>query len=214
MWRDGRRQPGARSGSRGRACMPLDPCAKRFLDRLAALNPPSALSLSVAERREALAQPSESVRRRRARRRRLRIGSSRAPPEHCPCVSTRRPGSAARVCRAWCISMAAAWSPGTLDTYDGIARELAHASGCRLMSVGYRLAPEAPFPAAVDDACAATAWIAAHSEISRSTLSALGVARRFGRRDARRGGVSESGRQRAAPGTAGAPVSDPGPRAS
>jgi acetyl esterase/lipase len=53
---------------------------------------------------------------------------------------------------------------GTLDSYDGIARELAHASGCRLISVGYRLAPEAPFPAAVEDACAATAWIAAHTE--------------------------------------------------
>ncbi len=36
--------------------MPLDPRAKRFLDTLAAMNPPSALSLTVAERRQGLEQ--------------------------------------------------------------------------------------------------------------------------------------------------------------
>ena len=46
---------------------------------------------------------------------------------------------------------------------DCLCRILANESGCRLVSVDYRLAPEHPFPAAVEDACAATAWIASHA---------------------------------------------------
>lgn len=52
---------------------------------------------------------------------------------------------------------------GSLDTHDGICRSLANASGARLVSVDYRLAPEARFPAALEDACAATRWTAAHA---------------------------------------------------
>ncbi len=44
---------------------------------------------------------------------------------------------------------------GSLDTHDALCRSLAAGSGCRLVSVGYRLAPEHPFPAAILDAYAA-----------------------------------------------------------
>jgi acetyl esterase len=50
---------------------------------------------------------------------------------------------------------------GSLDTHDPLTRMLTRESGCRLVSVDYRLAPEAPFPAAVDDAFAAVEWAAA-----------------------------------------------------
>lgn len=56
------------------------------------------------------------------------------------------------------------WTLGSVDTADGICRRLANASGGQVVTVGYRLAPEHPFPAAVHDCHAATAWIAAHAE--------------------------------------------------
>jgi acetyl esterase len=52
---------------------------------------------------------------------------------------------------------------GNLDMVDRQCRELAHQSGAVVVSVDYRLAPENPFPAAVDDAYAATRYVAEHA---------------------------------------------------
>ncbi|MEU6539689.1 alpha/beta hydrolase [Streptomyces sp. NPDC047000] len=54
------------------------------------------------------------------------------------------------------------WTLGTIDTSDAICRSLTNAVGCVTVAVGYRLAPEHRFPAAVEDCAAAVHWIAAH----------------------------------------------------
>lgn len=55
------------------------------------------------------------------------------------------------------------WTVGDLDSYDVLCRELAIGAGCAVLSVDYRLAPEHPFPAAVDDADFAVRWSASHA---------------------------------------------------
>jgi acetyl esterase len=55
------------------------------------------------------------------------------------------------------------WALGSIETSDEICRALANAVPCQVITVGYRLAPEHKFPAAVDDCRTAVAWIAAHA---------------------------------------------------
>lgn len=50
------------------------------------------------------------------------------------------------------------WVIGTLDTHDATCRALARASGSAILSVAYRLAPEQPYPAPVEDCYDALAW--------------------------------------------------------
>jgi acetyl esterase len=51
----------------------------------------------------------------------------------------------------------------SLDTHEGLCRMLANASACRVISVGYRLAPEHPFPTGIEDACCAARWVCEHA---------------------------------------------------
>ncbi|MCX4144561.1 alpha/beta hydrolase [Paraburkholderia madseniana] len=52
------------------------------------------------------------------------------------------------------------WLMGNRDSFDAVCRHLANDSGLAVVSVDYRLAPEHPFPAALDDVWAATCWVA------------------------------------------------------
>jgi acetyl esterase len=55
------------------------------------------------------------------------------------------------------------WSIGDLDTADPMCRRLAAEAGCVVVSVGFRLAPEHPFPAALEDAYAVTVDVVRHA---------------------------------------------------
>ena len=101
---------------------------------------------------------------------------------------------------------------GSISIMDNVAREIAHASGASVISVGYSLAPEHPFPEGLDDCEAVTRWaianasdfdvppelVAVAGESAGGNLSAA-VALRL--RDA--GGVSIAGQVLLYPGVAG-----------
>jgi len=55
------------------------------------------------------------------------------------------------------------WVVGDLDTHDSVCRALARRAGCVVLALDYRLAPENPFPAAVEDAWTALNWLCDHA---------------------------------------------------
>lgn len=68
------------------------------------------------------------------------------------------------------------WMCWSVATFDAVCRRLSEAGGCAVVSVDYRLAPEHPFPAAVDDAYGVLGWIREHAETLGIDPDRLGVA--------------------------------------
>ncbi len=66
------------------------------------------------------------------------------------------------------------WVIGDLDTHDTLCRQLANEAQCAVIAVDYRLGPEYPFPAAVDDCIAASTWI--HQQCAALGLDAARLA--------------------------------------
>jgi acetyl esterase/lipase len=155
--------------------MPLDPQAQAYLDRLAALGMPPVGELPVAEARAAMeataaplfgpTDPVGSVMDQAvpgpAGPIRMRIYE---PPGDDRESTRDRPiprGGRDRPLLTYFHG--GGWVVCSLDTHEGICRALASRTPCVVASVDYRLAPEHRFPAAVEDAWAATAWLAEHA---------------------------------------------------
>ncbi|MFM2044005.1 MAG: hypothetical protein RLY86_2581 [Pseudomonadota bacterium] len=68
------------------------------------------------------------------------------------------------------------WTVGDLDSHDTLCRQLALATGQAVVAVDYRLSPEHPFPAALDDARAALSWLVEHARLLAIDPAAIGLA--------------------------------------
>jgi len=140
--------------------MALHPQCKTFLDQIAAGGGRPLHELSPAEARAnamppELGGPEQPV--HQVENRRIPGDGGLIP------VRVYRPSAAAPL-PALVFFHGGGFVLGGLDsTTDRTCRALANGSGCVVISVDYRLAPEHPFPAAADDAFAATAWVAAHA---------------------------------------------------
>jgi acetyl esterase/lipase len=136
--------------------MPLDPLAKRFLAMMAAAASQSRPPLH--ERRQALAKL---------------MRFARADVTAAPGIDAVLPGPAgdlpyrlyspasddSETLPGFVFFHGGGLTAGSIDTHDRITAALAETTGCRVVSVDYRLAPEHQFPAAVEDAIAATRWV-------------------------------------------------------
>jgi acetyl esterase len=154
--------------------LPLDPRVKRFLDALAAGNPSNALETSVAKRRVQLeelmqlAGPSVPMART----------EDRGVPGAAGTLAVRiyTPLDAPEALLPGLVYFhGGGLVAGSIGTHDSIARALARAGACRVVSVEYRLAPEHPCPAALEDAWAAIGHIAAHAEDFGIDAARLGI---------------------------------------
>ena len=67
------------------------------------------------------------------------------------------------------------WVMGDLDTHHGVCHALAKRSSCLVVSVDYRLAPEHRYPAAIEDAYAATSWVAQNTGAIQADPDRLAV---------------------------------------
>jgi acetyl esterase len=68
------------------------------------------------------------------------------------------------------------WVQGDLETHHGLCARLAEGSGVIVVALDYRLAPEHPFPAAVDDCVAAYRWLRLHARDLGADPSRIAVA--------------------------------------
>lgn len=139
--------------------MPVDPTTAALLAEADKIDPRPVETLSVAEAR-------------------ARGGSVSVPPplpaeplaEVRDVVINALPPIAARLYRPRSGTLpllvyfhGGGWVVGSVTISDPFCRALANASGCAVLSVEYRLAPEDRYPAAADDAYAATRWSADHA---------------------------------------------------
>src|SRR6202790_1575001 len=142
--------------------MPLDPLAKRFLDMLAAAASHGRSPATLDERRQAFAKLMQLTRADVA----AATGTDGAMPGPAGALPYRLYAPANDVAEylpGFVFFHGGGMVGGSIETHDLIAAALAQTTGCRLVSVNYRLAPEHQFPAAIEDAVVATKWVSEHA---------------------------------------------------
>ena len=128
---------------------PVDPQIQAFLDDLAGLPPIHTLPVDIARQASFPPAPKQPVHHVEDR---IIPGPGGDIPVrlYYPRAGDQMP--------ALVFIHGGGWVIGSLDDYDAICRSLALEADCVVISVDYRLAPEHKFPAAPDDALAATTW--------------------------------------------------------
>jgi len=139
--------------------MPVDPQLQPLLDALAAGNAPSISDLEPVAARELMAaMPSMG--------RAIEVASveDRVLPGAAGDIPVRvytPPGDGPFPFLAWFHG--GGWVLGSIEQSDAITRALCAGAECVVLSVDYRLAPEHPFPAGLDDCLAALHWAVDHA---------------------------------------------------
>lgn len=152
--------------------MPLDPQVEKFLQQLAQLQLPPLTSLSPVQARELAAKlqgkPLRSPRVPKVENR--TIPGKQEIPIRIYTPEGNRPFP------MLVYFHGGGWVLSDLDTADSTCRDLSLGAECVVVSVDYRLAPEHKFPAAVEDAYAATLWVAENAAALNGDVTRIAVA--------------------------------------
>ncbi|MFC4455035.1 alpha/beta hydrolase [Deinococcus sonorensis] len=153
--------------------MPLDPVFKEVLLQMAAAPQPSGLD----EMRAMVLANSARLPRRPVSIGAVRDLSLPGPASELPARLYTPAGEAPA--SGWPLTVfyhGGGFVAYSIETHDSVCRELCAAAETAVLSVEYRLAPEHPFPAPVDDAYAALLWAAEHARELGADPSRLAVA--------------------------------------
>ena len=140
--------------------MPVDPSIQVLLDSMAGSDTPDLSEMSVSDARAMMAmltvidgepEPVDDVTTRMIP----------GPDGDITVRIYRNSGADPQPVLVWYHG--GGWVIGDLESADPTSRKLANRSGAVVVSVDYGLAPEHPFPAAVDDCWAALEWVAGHA---------------------------------------------------
>jgi acetyl esterase len=148
--------------------MPLDPLVKAFLDQAAAIPRPQPWTLPPPAARQAFAGMMSLVGARHVPVGRIENFVIPGPAGDIRARSYAPVATGSQPQPALVYFHGGGFVLGSLDSHDGLCRLFAAEGGLKVIAIDYRLAPENKFPAALDDAFAATGWIAANA-------TALGV---------------------------------------
>ncbi len=142
--------------------MPLDPLAKRFLVMMAAASPGDRLRPTPNNRRQALAKLMQFAGTDATAATGI-DGALPGPGGNIPYRLYAPGNDTTKHLPGFVFFHGGGMVAGSIETHDRVCAALAETTGCRLVSVGYRLAPEHKFPAAIEDAIAAVEWVSEHA---------------------------------------------------
>jgi acetyl esterase len=149
--------------------MPLDPLVKAFLDQAASIPrpkpwqmPPEMARVSFAGMMGLVGPQNVAV--GKVENFTIPVGAAGPGPERQIAARAYAPVAVGGEPRPALIFFhGGGFVVGGLDSHDGLCRLICAEGHFRVIAVDYRLAPEHPYPAALDDAFAATQWIAANA---------------------------------------------------
>jgi acetyl esterase len=141
-----------------------------FIEKFNEIRLPSAADTGVASLR---ATASDRVATRPKGPEMFSVEDLAVAPHRCP-ARLYRPTAAATAVVVFLHG--GGWVIGNLETHDRACRRLALRSGVAVLALDYRLAPEHPWPAAVDDAVDALRWLAGHPPALGFAPTAIGIA--------------------------------------
>jgi acetyl esterase len=143
----------------------LHPDAARVVELIVAVNRPPYETLSPAEAREAFIASRRALQPDPDPVAEVKDLEAQGPAGTIPLRLYRGVGADAGLPQPVLVYFhGGGWVIGDLDSHDQACRALANAARCTVVSVHYRLAPEHKFPAAAEDAIAATRWIADNAQ--------------------------------------------------